>query len=102
MQVHEQEPVRWEECEVRFESRLLFPDGERPSTTYLQLRIDNRIMDESATAEEHYTFAERLTAMARRLQDRAAHLGLVIDGEVVIADDQNVNGSAGTVHHRDL
>jgi hypothetical protein len=41
VQVHEQEPVCWEECEVRFESRLLFPDGEHPPTTYLQLRIDN-------------------------------------------------------------
>jgi hypothetical protein len=27
VQVHEQAPVRWEECEVRFESRLLFPTG---------------------------------------------------------------------------
>ena len=41
MQVHQQEPVRWEECEVRFESRLLFPDGEHPPTTYLQLSIEN-------------------------------------------------------------
>jgi hypothetical protein len=41
VQVHEQEPVRWEECEVRFESRLLFPDGEHPPTTYLQLSIEN-------------------------------------------------------------
>ncbi len=31
----------WEECEVRFESRLLFPDGEHPPATYLQLHIKN-------------------------------------------------------------
>jgi hypothetical protein len=41
VQVHEQEPVRWEECKVRFESRLLFPDGEHPPTTYLQLGIED-------------------------------------------------------------
>lgn len=39
--VHVQEPVRWEECEVRFESRLLFPDGEHPPAAYLQLSINN-------------------------------------------------------------
>ncbi|MGH3567866.1 MAG: hypothetical protein ACRDRH_17915 [Pseudonocardia sp.] len=41
VRVHEQQPVRWEECEVRFESRLLFPEGEHPPATYLQLSIDN-------------------------------------------------------------
>lgn len=41
MWVHVQEPVCWEECEVRFESRLLFPDGEHPPATYLQLSINN-------------------------------------------------------------
>jgi hypothetical protein len=29
------------ECKVRFESRLLFPDGEHPHTTYLQLGIED-------------------------------------------------------------
>jgi hypothetical protein len=82
------------------ENRLLLAELGRLNTDVVPLAM--RIMDESATVEEHHTFAERLAAMARRLQDRAAHLGLVIDGEVVIAADQNVNGSAGTVHHRDL
>ncbi len=41
VRVHEQQPVRWEECEVRFESRLLFPEGEHPPATYLQLSIEN-------------------------------------------------------------
>jgi hypothetical protein len=82
------------------EDRLLLADLARLNTDVVPLAM--RIMDESATAEEHYAFAERLAAMARRLQARAAHVGLVIDGEVVIAVDQNVNGSAGTVHHRDL
>ncbi len=61
-----------------------------------------RIMDESATAEEHHAFAERLATMAQRLQTRAAHVSLVIDGEVAVGADQNVNGSADTVHHQDL
>jgi hypothetical protein len=82
------------------EDRLLLAELGRLNTDVVPLAM--RIMDESATAEEHYTFAERLVAMARRLQDRAAHLGLVIDGEVAIATDQNVNSSADTVHHRDL
>ncbi|MGH3753603.1 MAG: hypothetical protein ACRDRP_13050 [Pseudonocardiaceae bacterium] len=41
MRIHEQQPVCWEECEVRFETQLLFPDGEHPPTTYLQLSIEN-------------------------------------------------------------
>jgi hypothetical protein len=82
------------------EDRLLLAELGRLNTDVVPLAM--RIMDESATAEEHYAFAERLAAMARRLQDRAAHLGLVIDGEVAIATDQNVNGSTDTVHHRDL
>jgi hypothetical protein len=82
------------------EDRLLLGELGRLNTDVVPLAM--RIIDESATAEEHYTFAERLAAMARRLQDRAAHLSLVIDGEVVIAADQNVNSSADTVYHRDL
>jgi hypothetical protein len=30
VRVHEQEPVRWDDHEVRFESRLFFPEGEHP------------------------------------------------------------------------
>ena len=82
------------------EDRLLLAELGRLNTDVVPFAM--RIMDDSATAEEHYAFAERLAAMARRLQARAAHVGLVIDGEVAIAADQNVNGSAGTVHHRDL
>ncbi|MGH3975818.1 MAG: hypothetical protein ACRDS9_21180 [Pseudonocardiaceae bacterium] len=82
------------------EDRLLLVELGRLNTDVVPLAM--RIMDDSATAEEHYAFAERLAAMARRLQDRAAHVGLVIDGEVAIAADQNVTGSVGTVHHRDL
>ena len=82
------------------EDRLLLAELGRLNTDVVPLAM--RIMDDSATAEEHYTFAERLAAMAQRLQARAAHVGLVIDGEVAIIADQNVNGSADTVHHRDL
>jgi hypothetical protein len=82
------------------EDRLLLAELRRINTDVVPLAM--RIMDETATAEEHYAFAERLTAMARRLQDRAAHVGLVIDGEVTIAADQNVNDSVGAAHHQDL
>ena len=46
--------------------------------------------------------AERLVAMAQRLQARAACVNLVIDGEVTIVADQNVNRSEDTVYHQDL
>ncbi|MGH3685284.1 MAG: hypothetical protein ACRDRU_20335 [Pseudonocardiaceae bacterium] len=42
--VHEQQPMRWEEHEVRFENRLVFSDGEHPPTTYLQVSIDNLLL----------------------------------------------------------
>ncbi|MGB7796161.1 MAG: hypothetical protein WA731_11340 [Pseudonocardiaceae bacterium] len=82
------------------EDRLLLVELGRLNTDVVPLAM--RIMDESATAEEHYAFAERLAAMARRLQARAAHVSLVIDGEVAIAADQDVNRSADTVHRQDL
>ncbi len=53
------------------------------------IREHRLLMDDIATAEEHYAFAERLAAMARRLQARAARAGMVIDGEVAITTDQN-------------
>lgn len=82
------------------EDRLLLVELGRLNTDVVPLAM--RIMDESATAEEHYAFAERLAAMARRLQARAAHVSLVIGGEVAIAADQDVNRSADTVHRQDL
>jgi hypothetical protein len=82
------------------EDRLLLAELGRLNTDVVPLAM--RIMDGSATAEEHYAFAERLAEMARRLQARAAHVGLVIDGEVAIVADHNVNGSTGTVYHQDL
>ncbi|MGH3922415.1 MAG: hypothetical protein ACRDTT_06025 [Pseudonocardiaceae bacterium] len=82
------------------EDRLLLAELGRLNTDVVPLAMC--IMDDSATTEEHYAFAERLAAMARRLQDRAAHVGLVIDGEVAIAADRNVTGSADMVHHQDL
>lgn len=39
-----------------------------------------RMMDETATVDEQYAFAERLIAMARQLQARAAEV--VIKGDV--------------------
>ncbi|MGH3874291.1 MAG: hypothetical protein ACRDSR_22795 [Pseudonocardiaceae bacterium] len=81
------------------EDRLLLAELGRLNTDVVPLAM--RIMDGSATAEEHHVFAKRLAAMARRLQARAAQLGSVIDGEVVITTDQNVPGSAGPVDHRD-
>jgi hypothetical protein len=46
------------------EDRLLLADLARLNTDVVPLAM--RIMDQSATAEEHYAFAERLAAMARR------------------------------------
>lgn len=69
VRVHEQEPVRWDDHEVRFESRLFFPEGEHPPTTYLQLSIDDlRLTWRSVDA-----FLP--IATARRLRDQlTAHL----------------------------
>ncbi len=69
VRVHEQESVCWEECEVRFESRLFFPDGEHPPTTYLQLSIENLLLP--------WFFVDTFlpVAAARRLRDQlTAHL----------------------------
>ncbi|HEV7829969.1 MAG TPA: hypothetical protein VGP04_14185, partial [Pseudonocardiaceae bacterium] len=57
------------------EDRLLLAELGRLNTDVMPLAM--RIMDDSASAEEHYAFAERLAAMARRLQARAAQVGLV-------------------------
>jgi NADH:ubiquinone oxidoreductase subunit D len=82
------------------EDRVLLTELARLNTDVVPLAM--RIMDHSATAEEHYAFAERLAAMAQRLQARAAHVGLVIAGEVAVAADQNVSGSASMIHHQKL
>ncbi len=82
------------------EDRLLLTELARLNTDVMPLAM--RIMDDSATAEKHYAFAERLAAMSRQLQTRAAHVGLVIDGEVAITADQNLNGTADTTHHQNL
>ncbi|MGH3843518.1 MAG: hypothetical protein ACRDS0_19045 [Pseudonocardiaceae bacterium] len=79
---------------------MLLVDLGRLNTAVVPLAM--RIMDESATAEEHYAFAERLEAMARRLQARAMRVGQVIDGEFAIASDGQENAGVGTVPYRDL
>lgn len=68
------------------EDRLLLAELARLNTDVVPLAM--RIMDDSATASEHYAFAERLTAMAGRLQVRAVRMSVVIDGEVAIDADQ--------------
>ncbi len=55
-----------------------------------------RIMDESVTPTEQHVFAERLIAMARRLQSRASGAGFVIEGKVVARPD----GDENTVQRR--
>lgn len=82
------------------EDRLLLAELGRLNGDVAPLAM--RIMDDSATAEEHYVFAERLVTMALRLQARGEHVGLVIDGEITIAADQNLHRNADTVHHQDL
>lgn len=75
MRVHEQEPVRWEESEVRFESRLFFPGDEHPPTTYLLLSLE----DLRLTWRGIDTFLPIDTA--RRLRDRlTAHLDAADSG----------------------
>jgi hypothetical protein len=51
------------------DDRLLLAELGRRNTDVVPLVL--HIMDESATADEQYAFAERLAAMARRLQARA-------------------------------
>ncbi|MGB6164477.1 MAG: hypothetical protein WCF33_17895 [Pseudonocardiaceae bacterium] len=80
--VHEQEPVRWEEGEVRFESRLLFPDDEDPPVTYLllsmeDLRLTWRCIDAFLPIDT-----------ARRLRDRlTAHLDAADSSRRFFGDD---------------
>lgn len=81
------------------EDRLLLADLGRLNHDVAPLAL--RIMDESATAEEQHAFAERLAAMALRLQARAAQVGLVVDGEVAIAADPSANGSQSPAQHQD-
>ena len=82
------------------EDRLLLADLGRLNTDVVPLAM--RIIDERATADEYRAFAERLAAMAQRLHTRATLVEQVIDGELIIAPDDNVNTSAGTGPHRDL
>lgn len=74
------------------EDRLLLAELGRLNTDVVPLAM--RIMDDIATAEEHYAFAERLAAMAQRLQVRAGHGALVIDGEIAIASDRRLHHNA--------
>ncbi len=68
VRVHEQQPVCWEDCEVRFESRLLLPDGKHPPNTYLQLSIENLVTS-------RFVDAFLPIAAVRRLRDQlTAHL----------------------------
>ncbi|MGH3721246.1 MAG: hypothetical protein ACRDRI_20820 [Pseudonocardiaceae bacterium] len=69
VRVHHQEPVHWETDEVRFESRLFYPDGEQPPTTYLQLSIENLLLT------RRFVDTVLPITTARRLRDQlTAHL----------------------------
>lgn len=85
------------------EDRLLLADLGKLNTDVAPLAL--RIMDESATAEEQYAFADRLAAMALRLQARAASVGMVVDGEVshgevALGASGSPSGSANTARHQ--
>ncbi len=82
------------------EDRLLLAELGRLNTDVVPLAM--RIIDESATVDEHFAFAKRLAAMAQRLQARAVRMSLVIDGEVVINADQNIAACADKIHQRGL
>jgi NADH:ubiquinone oxidoreductase subunit D len=77
------------------EDRLLLAELARLNRDVTPLAM--RIMDHSATSEEHYAFADRLTAMARRLQTRGAHVSMTVDGVVENLAEAKVaqDGSAG-------
>lgn len=61
--------MQWEDHEMRFESRLLLPDDERPPTTYLRLSIRDRRLP------WRHMDAFLPIATARRLRDQlTAHL----------------------------
>lgn len=68
------------------EDRELLAELARVNSDVVPLAL--HIMDETATVDEQYTFAERLIAMARQLQTRAA--GVVIEGEVADVPDNVV------------
>ncbi|MGH3794593.1 MAG: hypothetical protein ACRDSP_06855 [Pseudonocardiaceae bacterium] len=76
------------------QDRLLLADLGQLNTDVAPLAL--RIMDQSATAEEQYAFADRLAAMALRLQERGARVGLVVDGDVV----PTANGDVSPVQHQ--
>jgi hypothetical protein len=64
------------------EDRELLAELRRLNSDVVPLAM--KIMDESVTvtAQEQYAFAERLVAMGRRLEARAAETGMVVEGEV--------------------
>jgi hypothetical protein len=81
------------------EDRLLLGDLGRLNTDLVPPAM--RIIDDSASTEEHRAFAERLEAMARRLHAWAMRAGQVTDEELAIISDKE-NTSAGTVPQRVL
>jgi len=76
------------------EDRELLADLGRLNSDVVPLAM--RIMDESVmvTAQEQCTFAERLIAMVRRLQARAARSGLVVEAEVEDSPNGNTCDTA--------
>lgn len=85
------------------EDRILLADLGQLNTDVAPLAM--RIIDESATAEEQYAFADRLAAMALRLQARVAQAELVVDGEVshgevALGASGSPSGGANTARHQ--
>ena len=76
------------------EDRELLADLGRLNSDVVPLAM--RIMDESVmvTAQEQCAFAERLIAMGRRLQTRAARSGLVVEAEVEDSPNGNTCDTA--------
>lgn len=64
------------------EDRELLAELARVNSDVTPLAM--RIMDGSVTADEQCGFAERLVAMAQRLQHRAMGSDSVVDGEVLV------------------
>ncbi len=62
------------------DDRELLAELARLNTDVVPLAM--RTMDERATADEQYAFAERLIAMAAQLKVRVTKPWLVVEGEV--------------------
>ncbi len=73
--------------------RQLLADLPRLNSDVVPLAM--QIMDDSATREEQQTFANRLIELGGRLDHRARHTGMVIDGDAVTDGPEDLSPRRG-------